>query len=386
KKKYTNVRLVSTVSGAPLPLEPPCPDPDCKDPPPHVLVGFSSLFGGKDHRRETTATVIRTSWTNRNPDRRFYGCPTFSPACVNFLMWYDPLMCQRSVKIIPRLLRSRNGLEEILAMVEEKRRKEAQQVNELSYLTRQRQLLASVNYRRAIIEELKCFLGNLVSCKTTDHLKRIQKAVLVEEEGLDIDDSDLLLTPVIRPTNNTHIVPKINTTQTLFSSQNNQVDNCVVKPIRIIPGPAGIVKTTKLLKLVDTREGGEESVMFTQEYIRKVIEDVGEDDYFTHAPWLNAIDYVNVEGGIMMGCFGDVNIFLKNGKFEKIVAVIKSCTPNALGDPIVTLRDLYGIIFGTIHYKVLTEERFAKAFIVGSALILHNVFVFSPNVRTRKFR
>ncbi|GKG32161.1 hypothetical protein Tco_0427111, partial [Tanacetum coccineum] len=31
--------------------------------------------------------------------------------------------------------------------------REAQQANELSNLTRQRQLLASVNYRRAIIED-----------------------------------------------------------------------------------------------------------------------------------------------------------------------------------------------------------------------------------------
>ncbi|GKB85379.1 hypothetical protein Tco_0957651 [Tanacetum coccineum] len=59
--------------------------------------------------------VIRTSWTNRNPCLRFYGCPTL------FLRWFDPSMCQRSVQIIPRLLRSRNKLEEILAMVEEKR-------------------------------------------------------------------------------------------------------------------------------------------------------------------------------------------------------------------------------------------------------------------------
>ncbi|GKD95414.1 hypothetical protein Tco_1375251 [Tanacetum coccineum] len=198
------------------------------------------------------------------------------------------------------------------------------------------------------------------------------------EEGLDIDDSDLLLTPVIHPTNNTHIVPEITTTKTLFSSQNNQVDNYVVKPIRIIPGPAGIVQTTKLRKLVDTQEGGEESVMSTQEYIRKVIEDVGEDDDFMRVPWLSAIDYVNVDGGIVMGCFGDVKKFLKNGKLEQIVAVIKSCTPNALGDLTVTLKDLSGTISGTIHYKVLTEERFAKAFTVGSALILHNVSVFSP--------
>nr|GEW65589.1 hypothetical protein [Tanacetum cinerariifolium] len=122
------------------------------------------------------------------------------------------------------------------------------------------------------------------------------------EEGLNIDDSDILLTPVIRPANNTHIVPEITTTQTLFSSQNNQVD-CVVKPNRIIPG-------------------GEESVMSTQEYIRKVIEDVGEHDDFTCAPWLSAIDYVNIDEGIVTGCFGDVKKFLKNGKLEQIVAVI----------------------------------------------------------------
>ncbi|GJR17590.1 zinc finger, GRF-type containing protein [Tanacetum coccineum] len=67
--------------------------------------------------------VIRTSWTNRNPSRRFYGCPTLSPTCVNFLRWFDPPMRQRSVQIIPGLLRSCNEPEEILAMVEEKRRK-----------------------------------------------------------------------------------------------------------------------------------------------------------------------------------------------------------------------------------------------------------------------
>nr|GEV97666.1 transposase, MuDR, MULE transposase domain protein [Tanacetum cinerariifolium] len=93
---------------------------------------------------------------------------------------------------------------------------------------------------------------------------------------------------------------------------------------------------------------------------------------------LSAIDYVNVDEGIVTGCFRDVKKFLKKGKLEQIVAIIKSCTPNALGDLTVTLKDLSGIISGTIHYKVVTEERFAKAFTIISALILHNVFVFSP--------
>ncbi|GJR55157.1 hypothetical protein Tco_1405678 [Tanacetum coccineum] len=87
---------------------------------------------------------------------------------------------------------------------------------------------------------------------------------------------------------------------------------------------AGIVQTAKLCKLADTREGGEESVMSTKEYIRKFIEDVGEDDDFTRTPWLSVLDYVNVDGGIVTGYFGDVKKFLKNGKLEKVVVVIKS--------------------------------------------------------------
>ncbi|GJT42901.1 putative reverse transcriptase domain-containing protein [Tanacetum coccineum] len=101
------------------------------------------------------------------------------------------------------------------------------------------------------------------------------------EQALDIDDSDFRITPVVHPSNNPHILSEITTTtQTMFSSQNHQVDNCVAKPIRIIPGPDGIVQTTKLRKIADTHEGGKESVMSIQEYIRKVIEDVGEDDDF----------------------------------------------------------------------------------------------------------
>nr|GEX80188.1 hypothetical protein [Tanacetum cinerariifolium] len=65
--------------------------------------------------------------------------------------------------------------------------REAQQANELSNLTRQRQLLASVNYRRAIIKELERLSRNLVACKTTEHLKRIQKADFVEVIDLKME-------------------------------------------------------------------------------------------------------------------------------------------------------------------------------------------------------
>nr|GEU65215.1 RNA recognition motif domain, nucleotide-binding alpha-beta plait domain protein [Tanacetum cinerariifolium] len=41
--------------------------------------------------------------------------------------------------------------------------------------------------------------------------------------------------------------------------------------IRIIPSPAGIPQAIKLCKTIETREGGHECVMSTQEYVRKII-------------------------------------------------------------------------------------------------------------------
>ncbi|GJS12974.1 transposase, MuDR, MULE transposase domain protein [Tanacetum coccineum] len=76
---------------------------------------------------------------------------------------------------------------------------------------------------------------------------------------------------------------------------------------------------------------------------------------------------------------------LKNGKLEKVVAIIKYCTSNALGNLTVTLKDLSSTISGTINYKVLTKERFGKAITVGAALILHNVSVFNPKQSTHHY-
>nr|GFA03135.1 transposase, MuDR, MULE transposase domain protein [Tanacetum cinerariifolium]GFA03138.1 transposase, MuDR, MULE transposase domain protein [Tanacetum cinerariifolium] len=118
--------------------------------------------------------------------------------------------------------------------------------------------------------------------------------------------------------------------------------------------------------------------MSTQEYVRKITEEASEDDHFTRGSWLNAVQYLAAEGSITTGCFGDMKTFIKNGKLEKVVAVIKSCTPNMLGDLTVTLKDLSGMISCTIHYKVLNDEVYGKAISVGAVLILRNVSVFSP--------
>nr|GEZ43973.1 hypothetical protein [Tanacetum cinerariifolium] len=150
--------------------------------------------------------------------------------------------------------------------------------------------------------------------------------------------------------------------------------------VRIISGPAGILQLARLRKTSKIREGGDNGEMSTQEYVRKITEEASEDDHFTRVPWLSAIQYLETEGCIATGCFGDMKTFIKNGKngkVEKVVAVIKSCTPNMLGDLIVTLKDLSSMISSTIHYKVLKDEVYGTTIGVGAVLILHNVSVFS---------
>ena len=132
-------------------------------------------------------------------------------------------------------------------------------------------------------------------------------------------------------------------------------------------------------KTTDIPEGVYDGVMETQEYIWKAVHDVGEDSDFNSGPWVRALEYMKPdEDCLMIGYFADVKKFLKKGKLDKVVAIIKSCTPNVLGDLTVTLKDVSGLMSGTIHHKVLNDERFEKKMVVGTVLILHNVSVFSP--------
>ncbi|GJY02399.1 retrovirus-related pol polyprotein from transposon TNT 1-94 [Tanacetum coccineum] len=86
--------------------------------------------------------------------------------------------------------------------------------------------------------------------------------------------------------------------------------------------------------------------------MKKVVKDLGEDEDFMSGSWVNAIDYVNVDGDI-------------------------SCSPNVIGDLTVTMKDLSGTIPGKIHHKVINEGGYRKNITVRAALILANVSVFS---------
>ncbi|GKB45392.1 transposase, MuDR, MULE transposase domain protein [Tanacetum coccineum] len=118
--------------------------------------------------------------------------------------------------------------------------------------------------------------------------------------------------------------------------------------------------------------------MLTQEYMQKVVEDVDEDDDFNSEAWVSATNYVNAFGGSVTECLGDIDNFLKKGKLEQVVAIVKSCSPNMLGDLNVTLKDLSGTIPEIIHYKVLDVGGYGYDITVGAATILANVYVFTP--------
>ncbi|GKC75080.1 probable transmembrane ascorbate ferrireductase 4 [Tanacetum coccineum] len=131
------------------------------------------------------------------------------------------------------------------------------------------------------------------------------------ELSLDIDNSDLHLTPVLCPFSSTRVEPSPSTPN----------------PVRIIPSPT--------------------------EYMKKVVENVGEDEDFKSGSWVSATDYVNANGGT-------------------------SCSPNVIGDLTMTMKYFSGTISGIIHHKVIGESGYGNDIIVGAALILANDSVFSP--------
>nr|GEU48167.1 hypothetical protein [Tanacetum cinerariifolium] len=87
----------------------------------------------------------------------------------------------------------------------------------------------------------------------------------------------------------------------------------------------------------------------------KVVEDVGDDEDFKRGPWVSTTDYVHITGSIVTGCLGDIKNFLKNEKLEQVVALVKSCSSNSIGDLTVTMK-----------------------YLSGAAMILANISVFTP--------
>ncbi|GJW65504.1 transposase, MuDR, MULE transposase domain protein [Tanacetum coccineum] len=156
------------------------------------------------------------------------------------------------------------------------------------------------------------------------------------ELSLDIDDSDLQLTHIVSSSSSTHVEPSPLT-------QNS---------VTIIPGSYGFVQRAKRIK---------ENVFF--------LDSDGEFNVDTKNYMQKSCLRMWVRCVYQWGAWG---------KLKQVVAIIKSCYPNALGNLNVALKDLSGTVPGTIHYKVLDVGSYGKDIIVGAAMILANVSVFTP--------
>ncbi|GKD65001.1 reverse transcriptase domain-containing protein [Tanacetum coccineum] len=145
------------------------------------------------------------------------------------------------------------------------------------------------------------------------------------------------------------------------NSITDEIPHLYIRPpkveARIIPGPVGILQKALARKKADVQAGGYHNILTTQEYVRKVNEDVSEDDHFMQGPWLQAIVYLHGEGLSVSGCLGDMKQNYIKGKLELVVGVVKSCTTYSLGDMTVTLKYPTGTMGDTIHYKVFQDEK-----------------------------
>nr|GEY26220.1 hypothetical protein [Tanacetum cinerariifolium] len=164
------------------------------------------------------------------------------------------------------------------------------------------------------------------------------------EFSLDIDDSDIRLTPVLHFSSSTSVEPS----------------SLTPNPVRIIPGPA--------------------------------VNDVGEDEDFNSGVWVSTTNYVIANGDTVTGCLGDIDNFLKNGKLEQVVVIVKSCSLNVIGDQTLTIKDLPGVAMilvnvfvftpkPSMHYLNITKKNVVKVFRKDTAAILKT---FGGNEATKK--
>ncbi|GJW26946.1 hypothetical protein Tco_0040757 [Tanacetum coccineum] len=125
------------------------------------------------------------------------------------------------------------------------------------------------------------------------------------EYSLDIDDSDLHLTHVLRSSSSAHVEPSPYTPNPVTTIPGPagvvQLSNSICvepssstpNPIRIIPGLVGLVQRAKLLKENVFILDPDGSLMSTQEYMQKVVENVGDVDNFNSGGGLAPLNYVN---------------------------------------------------------------------------------------------
>ncbi|CAN8288510.1 unnamed protein product [Cochlearia groenlandica] len=176
-----------------------------------------------------------------------------------------------------------------------------------------------------------------------------------------------------------------------FQLQEHRVEGS--EPCPSIPGPAGTVQVAIRRKMNKDPRSFDElgEPITTQEFIRKAAEEPDwEDKDFSEDPWVSAVDYIRREGLLSNGgsAIGTPVSEIKSvcgswGKVDQVVAIIKTCAPNGLGDVMVTLKDPTGTIDASVHRSVVSESEFGRDIRVGVVVILKKVAVCAPSRSSR---
>ncbi|KAG1328108.1 hypothetical protein COCNU_01G020420 [Cocos nucifera] len=96
-----------------------------------------------------------------------------------------------------------------------------------------------------------------------------------------------------------------------------------------------------------------------------------EDGDFKLNPWLCALEFLGASY-FLVSPIGSIKMRSVE-QVPQVVGIIKSCTPNGLGDLFLTLKDPTGTIGASVHHKVLTESNLGSDISVGCVLILEQV-------------
>ncbi|GJU00641.1 hypothetical protein Tco_1110979 [Tanacetum coccineum] len=151
------------------------------------------------------------------------------------------------------------------------------------------------------------------------------------EYSLDIDDSDLHLTHVLRSSSSAHVEPSPYTPN----------------PVTIISWSCWecfMFSVSDIWYMCRT--------IFLNPKPKELLR-IGEDADFNSGAWVSATNYVNAFGGTVTGCLGDIDNFLKREKLEQVVAIVKSCSRCSWRFNVDSEKIIGYIVPGTIPYKVL---------------------------------
>ncbi|XP_068643654.1 uncharacterized protein [Aristolochia californica] len=138
---------------------------------------------------------------------------------------------------------------------------------------------------------------------------------------------------------------------------------------RRIPGPAGTVQAAIHRQNLNPQHKSEPYAV----NISQMANVVDDEDFKTSA-WLCALDYLGAGTDLATksALLRSVKTSQRTERVPKLVAIIKSCKPNGLGDLFVTLKDPSATVvvfctFGSAKYLNITIENVVQVFNIESA-------------------